>query len=183
MKPEIPDSIPKSKLTLPAPGRDHIQGPKNAPIMLLEYGDYQCPYCGQAYPIVKEIQKRLGDRLCFAFRNFPLANAHPYAEHAAETAEAAGTRGAFWEMHDLLFENQDALDDDALAEYATALNLDAPGLIKEVVAGAHKPRVREDFRSGVRSGVNGTPTFFINGERYDGSPDVEEFLAALTGSA
>jgi protein-disulfide isomerase len=164
-------SIPNSKLTLPIPGRDHIQGPTDAPIMLVEYGDYECPYCGAAHPIVKAIQERLGDRLCFAFRNFPLNNAHPYAEHAAETAEAAGVQGKFWEMHDLLFENQDALDDEALAQYATALGLDARRLIREVLDGTHTPRVREDFRSGARSGVNGTPTFFINGVRHDGTPD------------
>jgi len=183
MKPEKNDTIPKNKLTLPAPGRDHIQGPADAPIMLVEYGDYQCPYCGAAYPVVKAIQKRLGNRLCFAFRNFPLANAHPFAEHAAEAAEAAAAQGKFWEMHDMLFENQEALEDDALAEYAATLGLDADRLIQEVINGAHQSRVREDFRSGARSGVNGTPTFFINGERYDGSPDVEEFLAALTGEA
>src|SRR5438477_1718566 len=106
-------------------GRDHIQGPIEAPIALLEYGDYECPYCGDAYLIIKAIQERLGDRLCFAFRNFPLVNAHPHAQHAAEAAEAAGAQGKFWEMHDLLFENQDALGDENLAQYATALGLDA----------------------------------------------------------
>jgi protein-disulfide isomerase len=183
MKPQTSDTIPKSKMTLPAPGRDHIQGPIDAPIMLVEYGDYQCPYCGAAYPIVKALQKRLGKRLCFAFRNFPLANAHPYAEHAAEAAEAAAAQGRFWEMHDMLYENQQSLDDQSLAEYATALKLDAAKLISEVVAGAHKERVREDFRSGAHNGVNGTPSFFINGERYDGAYDEEDLFAALTGQA
>src|SRR5947207_12422035 len=98
---------PKSKLTLPVAGRDHIQGAADAPIALLEYGDYECPFCGEAYPIVKAVQERLGERLCFAFRNFPLVNSHPHAEHAAEAAEAAGAQGKFWEMHDLLFQNQD----------------------------------------------------------------------------
>jgi protein-disulfide isomerase len=172
-----------SKATLPVAGRDHIQGRIDAPITLLEYGDYQCPYCGEAYPIVKAIQERLGDRLCFAFRNFPLANMHPYAEHAAEAAEAADAQGHFWEMHDVLFENQNALDDDNLAEYAEALGLDARRLIEEVAKGAHSARVREDFRGGVRNGVNGTPTFFINGERYDGSLDAAALFAALTESA
>ena len=137
------------------------------------------PYCGDAYPVVKEIQERLGDRLCFAFRNFPLVNAHPHAEHAAEAAEAAGTQGKFWEMHDTLFENQTALDDENLAQYAADLGLDAR-LINEVVAGAHAARVQEDFRSGARGGVNGTPTFFINGVRYDGAPYVDALLMALT---
>jgi protein-disulfide isomerase len=100
---------------LPMPERDHIQGPTDAPIMLLEYGDYECPYCGEAYSVVKEVQKRLRKRLCFAFRNFPLANSHPHAEHAAEAAEAAGAQGRFWEMHDLLYENQSALEDQDLA--------------------------------------------------------------------
>src|SRR5215472_488792 len=97
--------------TFPMPDRDHIQGPIDAPIKLIEYGDYECPYCGAAYPVVKEIQQRLGNRLCFAFRNFPLANAHPHAQHAAEAAEAAAEQGRFWGMHDLLYENQDALED------------------------------------------------------------------------
>ena len=171
---------PKSKLTLPVAGRDHIQGPIDAPIALIEYGDYECPFCGEAYPIVKVVQERLGHRLCFAFRNFPLANMHPHAEHAAEAAEAAAVQGRFWEMHDLLFENQDALEDDDLTQHASTIGLDAQRLIREVRAGAHSARVREDFRSGARSGVNGTPTFFINGVRYDGEAEVEALLAALT---
>jgi protein-disulfide isomerase len=165
--------------TLPMPDRDHIQGPIDAPIKLVEYGDYECPYCGQAYPVVKAIQKRLGNRLCFAFRNFPLTNMHPNAEHAAEAAEAADEQGRFWEMHDLLYEHQDALEDEDLAQYASALGLDARRLISEVQAEAHLSRVREDFRGGARSGVNGTPTFFINGERYDGPVDPESMLAYL----
>jgi protein-disulfide isomerase len=179
MKSETITSIPKSKLTLPIDGRDHIQGPIDAPITLLEYGDYECPYCGAAYPVVKAVQERLGDRLCFAFRNFPLVNMHPHAEHAAEAAEAAGAQGKFWEMHDALFENQIALDDEDLAQYAADLELDASRLISEVVAGAYAARLQEDFRSGARGGVNGTPTFFINGARYDGEPEVNALLAAL----
>ena len=148
--------------------------------MLLEYGDYECPYCGAAHPVVKAVQKRLGNRLCFAFRNFPLTNAHPHAEHAAEAAEAAGAQGRFWQMHDLLFDNQDALDDEALAEYAATLNLDVKRLINEVQSGAHLARIREDFRGGARNGVNGTPTFFVNGERYDGEFSAEALIKALT---
>src|SRR5437016_12264226 len=113
-----------ARLILPVGSRDHIRGPLTASITLTEYGDYECPYCGEAYPIVKAIQERLGDSLCFAFRNFPLVNAHPHAEHAAEAAEAAAAQGKFWEMHDLLFENQDALEDENLARYAIALGLD-----------------------------------------------------------
>ena len=168
---------------LPMLERDHIQGPIDAPIMLLEYGDYECSYCGEAYPVVKEVQKRLGKRLCFAFRNFPLTNAHPHAEHAAEAAEAAAAQGRFWEMHDLLYENQSALEDQDLARYASALGLDAQRLLTEVLSGAHSDRLREDFRSGARNGVNGIPSFFINGVRYDGMTGVNELLEALTGEA
>jgi protein-disulfide isomerase len=170
-------SIPLNSLTLPVAKRDHIQGLIDAPILLLEYGDYECPYCGAAYPIIKDIQERLGDRLCFAFRNFPLVNSHPHAQHAAEAAEAAGAQGKFWKMHDILFENQEALDDEDIAKYATTLGLDANRVISEVLAGTHAARVREDFRSGARGGVNGTPTLFINGVRHEGTPD--SLLAAL----
>src|SRR5437667_6554086 len=129
MKHEKSGSIAKSKLTLPTAGRDHIQGPIDAPMAFVEYGDYECPYCGEAHPIVKAIQKRLGNRLCFAFRNFPLANMHPHAEHAAEAAESAGAQDRFWEMHDLLFENQDALDAESLAQSASTIGLDVPRLV------------------------------------------------------
>ncbi|HLX69086.1 MAG TPA: DsbA family protein [Verrucomicrobiae bacterium] len=172
-------SVAKSNPTLPIEGHDHIQGSIKAPVALVEYGDYECPYCGQAYPIVKAVQKRLGNRLCFAFRNFPLANMHPHAEHAAEAAEAAAAQGRFWEMHDLLYENQVALDDADLEEYASTLGLDSQRLMEEVRSGAHTARIREDFRGGARNGVNGTPTFFINGERYDGELSEEALLEAL----
>jgi protein-disulfide isomerase len=164
-------SILSNGFTLPIAKRDHIQGSIDAPIMLLEYGDYECPYCGAAYPIIKTIQKQLGKRLCFAFRNFPLVNSHPHAQHAAEAAEAAGAQGKFWEMHDILFENQEALDDEDIAQYATTLGLDGSLVLGEVLAGTHNARVREDFRAGARGGVNGTPTFFINGVRHEGGPD------------
>jgi protein-disulfide isomerase len=180
MKTETSSSIPKSKLALPIAGRDHIQGPIDAPIILLEYGDYECPYCGAAYPEIKAVQAQLGDRLCFAFRNFPLVNSHAHAQHAAEIAEAAGAQGRFWEMHDLLYEHQEALEDGNLAQYATALGLDGRRLIAEVLAGTYTARVREDFRSGARAGVNGTPTLFINGAIYTGRPDADTLLAALT---
>jgi protein-disulfide isomerase len=172
----------KSQLTLPDAKRDHIQGPTDAPIALVEYGDYECPYCGEAYSLIKGIQARLGNRLCFVFRNFPLTNMHPYAEHAAEAAEAAGAQGKFWEMHDVLFENQAALQDEALVQYAKSLGLDARRLIEEVLKGAHSGRVREDFRSGTRGGVNGTPTLFINGVRYEDALEAELLAAALLES-
>ena len=179
MKTEITSDISLSKLTVPISKRDHIQGPINAPSSLVEYGDYECPFCGQAYPIVKAVQQSLGDKLCFAFRNFPLANMHPHAEHAAEAAEAAGKHGKFWEMHDLLYENQNALEDDDLASYAEKLGLDVARFIKDIETDAHGKRIREDFMSGVKSGVNGTPSFFINGVRHDGGYDLESLLAAL----
>jgi protein-disulfide isomerase len=164
--------------------RDHIAGPASAPVTLVEYGDYQCPYCGMAHPIVKSLQQVLGDELRFVFRNFPLSDSHPNAEHAAEAAESAGAQGLFWEMHDTLYENQQALDDRALLSYAEQVGLDTDQLATDLEHGTYRPRIREDFRSGVRSGVNGTPSFFINGIRYDGSwTDAERFLGVLRGAA
>ena len=168
---------------LPMPDRDHTQGPADAAIQLVEYGDYECSYCGEAYSVVKAIQERLGERLCFAFRNFPLGNSHPHSQHTAEAAEAAAAQGRFWEMHDLLYENQGALEDEDLARYASTLHLDARRLMSEVLAGTYTSRVREDFRSGARHGVNGTPSFFMNGVLYNGTTSVEEMLSALTGEA
>jgi protein-disulfide isomerase len=164
---------------MPVGPRDHQQGPETAPVTLVEYGDYECPYCGEAYPIVKEIQRRLGDQLRFVFRNFPLTQSHPHAEHAAEAAEAAGAQEKFWQMHDYLFEHQQALDDGHLVHYAVALQLDQERFVREMTAHVYANRVREDFLSGVRSGVNGTPTFFINGVRHDDSYELETLLAAI----
>jgi protein-disulfide isomerase len=164
-------------------GRDHIQGPADAAVTLVEYGDYECPYCGAAYPIIKELQARMSERLRFVFRNFPITTSHPHAEHAAEAAEAAGARGRFWEMHDVLFENQRRLDDQDLPAYAERLGLDVETFAKELAEHVHAERVREAFMSGVRSGVNGTPTFYINGVRHDDSYDVEPLLAALERAA
>ena len=175
--------INRAQLKVPDPERDHIQGAIDAPIALLEYGDYECPSCGEVQPIVREIQRRLEDDLCFAFRHFPLANVHPHAEHAAEAAEAAGNQGAFWAMHETLFANQDTLDDESLAQYAAALGLDETRVLQEVISNAHAHRIREDFRSGVRAGVNGTPCFFINGQRYDGARALEPLLAAVSNPA
>jgi protein-disulfide isomerase len=170
-------------LTLPVGKRDHIQGPADAPATLVEYGDYECPHCKRAYPIVKEIQRRMGRRLRFVFRNFPLRESHPHAQHAAEAAEAADAQGKFWELHDLLFERQFALEDENLIEYADELGLDVARFRKDLAEGVYAPRVREDFRSGVSSGVNGTPTFFVNGARHDDAWDVEPLLAALERAA
>ncbi|HLC13142.1 MAG TPA: thioredoxin domain-containing protein [Chthoniobacterales bacterium] len=163
-------------LTLPDTERDHVSGSVKGAIKLLEYGDYECPFCADAQPIVKEIQRRLGDDLLFAFRHFPLINIHPHSEHAAEAAEAASAQENFWGMHALLFENQSALEDQDLVAYAGELSLDETRLIREVTSSVYALRIREDFKSGVRGGVNGTPTFFINGERYDGPRDVGHFF-------
>ena len=180
MKTGTSSKIRQLNLVMPEAKHDHIQGPIDATLALVEYGDYECPYCGEAFPIVKAIQQRLGNRLCFAFRNYPLVNSHPHAEHAAEAAEAAGAQSHFWEMHDLLFENQDALEDNDLARYAAELGLDAQRVLREIQTSAYRDRVREDFRRGTRGGVDGTPTFFINGIRFDGEPSVEGLLTALS---
>ena len=166
-------------LKMPVSERDHIQGPADAPVILVEYGDYECPICGAAYVTVKEIQQIMGDRLGFIFRNFPLTQMHPHASDAAQAAEAAGAQGSFWEMHDMLFENQDDLGRDHIARYAESLGLDATRLIDELVSGTYAKHVQDDFRSGVKSGVNGTPTFFINDVRYDGPRDAQSMVAAL----
>jgi protein-disulfide isomerase len=167
-------------LTMPvAEDRDHIQGEADAPVTLVQYGDYECPYCGAAYPIIKQVQARMGPRLRFVFRNFPITTSHPHAERAAEAAEAAGAQGAFWPMHDMLYENQKHLKDADLRSYAERLGLDVERFDKEMTEQVHADRIHEDFLSGVRSGVNGTPTFYINGIRHDDDYDLETLLAAL----
>lgn len=171
------------RLTVPAGERDHAQGPATAAVTLVEYGDYECPYCGQAYQVVKDLQQQFGERLRFVFRNFPLRESHPHAEQAAEAAEAAGAQDKFWEMHDALYEHQRALDERDLVRYVEQVGVDGSGLKRDLGQHTHADRVREDFMSGVRSGVNGTPTFFINGERYDGSFDVDSLRAAVQDAA
>ena len=167
-------------LTPPVNDADHAAGADDASVTLVEYGDYECPYCGMAHPIVKKAQEDLGSQLRFVFRNFPLAEAHPHARLAAQAAEAAGAQGKFWEMHDTLFEHQDALDVADLTGYAKSLGLDTAKFERDLEAAAYVKRVRDDFRSGVKSGVNGTPTFFMNGARYDGSwANVEAFIRTL----
>jgi protein-disulfide isomerase len=171
-------------LTLPVSlARDHIRGPVDAAVSLVEYGDYECPFCGAAHPIVKAIQEQMGDELQFVYRHFPLTTVHPHAEQAAEAAEAAGAQQRFWAMHDVLFENQQRLDAPYLHAYAEALGLDVRQFDRELVEHVHADRVREDFLSGVRSGVNGTPTFYINGVRHDGSFELPILLAALRRAA
>jgi len=166
-------------LTVPVSERDHVRGPATAPLTLLEYGDYECPFCGAAHPIVKEVERLLEGDLRFAYRHFPLSQIHPHAYQAAEAAEAAGAQGRFWEMHDQLFEHQDRLDTSDLITYADALGLDLTRFVHDLETHAHAPRLREDFLSGVRSGVNGTPTFFVSGVRHNGGYDLPSLVEAL----
>ncbi len=166
-------------LTIPVGPDDHFQGDPKATVVLVEYGDYECPHCGRAYPIVKRVQKHLGPKLKFVFRNFPLNEIHPNAEIAAETAEFAGAGGKFWEMHDAIFDHQQSLSEDVLVELAGKFHLPKQGLAEALEEGTFRERVRADFIGGVRSGVNGTPTFFINGERHEGPFDYETLVAAI----
>ena len=175
----------------PVSGRDHSRGPADAPVTLVEYGDYECPHCGRAHPIVRLLERRLGKSLRFVFRNFPLSEVHPHAVHAAEAAESVASHvgeDAFWCMHDAIYDHQHdsplALEDENLVAYAAACGADARQVASDLATDALADHVREDFTSGVRSGVNGTPTFFINGERYDLPwDDVEGFEKALREAA
>jgi protein-disulfide isomerase len=173
------EQLERPRLTVDVGPGDHVRGPAAAPLTLVEYGDYECPYCGAAYPIVKEIERTLGDELRSVFRNFPLSEIHPHALEAAEAAESAAAQGRFWEMHDRLFENQKRLRTTDLLTHAQALGLDVERIETELEEHAFEARVWDDFLSGVRSGVNGTPTFFINGIRHNGSYDLETLLGAL----
>jgi protein-disulfide isomerase len=168
-----------STLKIPVGSADHIQGHENATITLVEYGDYECPHCGRAYPIVKRVQKHFGKRLRFVFRNFPLGEMHPHAEFAAETAEFAGAHGKFWEMHDLLYESQNRLGGELFQELAKRLKLAWADLLTALEKREFLARVRADFAGGVRSGVNGTPTFFVNGKRHDAPFEYVDLVAAI----
>jgi len=166
-------------LKVPVGEQDHIQGSEDAKCTLVEYGDYECPHCGHAYPIVKRVQKHFGKKLRFVFRNFPLAEMHPHAESAAETAEYAGAHGKFWEMHDGLFENQEQLGGALYLKLAQGMGLPPQELREAVEKREFLARVKSDFTGGVRSGVNGTPTFFINRKRHDASFEYEALVEAI----
>jgi protein-disulfide isomerase len=166
-------------LRAPVTSADHSFGPASAPVTLVEYGDYECGYCGLAHPIVKLVLEHFGKRLRFVFRHFPMSQIHPNAEGAAESAEYAGAHGRFWEMHDGIYENQDRLGLPLLFALAGALGLSESGLRNALVTGQYAPKVRSDFLGGVRSGVNGTPTFFVNGQRHDGSYEFDDLVAAI----
>lgn len=166
-------------LKIPIGADDHTEGKADAPVALVEYGDYQCPYCGRAYPIVKAVQKHFGSRLRFVFRNFPLQESHPWAEAAAETAEFASVEGTFWPMHDLLFENQSRFNRTFFASLGSQLGLDSGALERALEEHRFMERVHHDFSGGVRSGVNGTPTFFINGQRHDADYEFDTLVEAI----
>jgi protein-disulfide isomerase len=167
-------------LTIPVNENDHIQGNTDAPIVVVEYGDFECSHCGRAYPIIQKIQKHFGKDLCFVFRSFPLSQSHPHAQHAAEAAEIADASGKFWEYHDLLYENQAALNDSSLSAYADQLGIDADDFLQGLQNGEYEDKVQQSFMSGVESGVNGTPSFFVNGSRYDGDWEYEAFVEYLS---
>lgn len=166
-----------SRLTTPVGPLDHVLGPPDARVTLVEYGDYECPYCGRAHAIVTQVLRRV-EGVRYAFRHFPLRRAHPHALAAAEAAEAAAAQNAFWPMHAVLFTHQDALEAEDLLAYAEGLELDLARFAAELKAGMYGPRIQQDFRSGLRSGVNGTPTFFVNGVRLDVAWDEPDTLAA-----
>lgn len=150
---------------------DHVQGNADAGLLIVEYGDYQCPYCGAAYPVLKELMKEFGAEIKFVFRNFPLSEMHQYAKAAAIAAEAAGLQGKFWEMHDAIYENQQYLNELFLFELAEKLKLDIPKFKEDIQAAELEQKVDSDFESGVMSGVNGTPSFFINGNKFNGGAE------------
>ena len=166
-------------LILPVNEHDHIQGVLNAPITLIEYGDYQCPLCKIATPIVKQLQNELGTQLCFVFRNFPLKQSHPYALMAAESAEAAGLQNKFWDMHNLLYAKQLQFSPEIWPEFAKELELDMEKFKTDLQSPLISQKIQTDFNAGVRSGVNGIPCFYINGKRYDGDPSYDAFKQAL----
>ncbi|HEY1238014.1 MAG TPA: DsbA family protein [Solirubrobacterales bacterium] len=172
-----------AQLTPPLTAEDHVDGPDRAELELVMYGDFQCPYCTAAYPIVHRIRDQLADRLLFAFRHFPLRDIHPDAERAAEAAEAAAAQGAFWQMHDRMYEAGGALSRDDLIRYAGELGLDSDRVAAELDSSVHAPRVQRDVDSGLASGVTGTPGFFVGGRLHMGSFDAQSLRAALEASA
>jgi protein-disulfide isomerase len=165
---------------LPLRDDDHVRGGKNPEVTLAEFGDYECPGCGEAYQVIKRIESEMGDALRFVFRHFPYARLHPHAEQAAQAAEAASAQTQFWGMHDLLFENQKALEFENLKHYAEQLALDVERFDEDVKSEKYLERVRNDFRSGVQNGVFGTPTIFLNGVRHNDNADYDTLMAAIS---
>jgi protein-disulfide isomerase len=167
------------ELRVPVTDNDHVRGPARAPVTLVEYGDFQCPFCGQAFSVLREIEARFRRDLRFVFRHFPLTEIHPYALVAAEAAEAAGAQGKFWSMHDRLYQNQPAFELDDLIAYASDIGLDVTAFTEDLGSNRHRERIHRDFIGGVRSGVNGTPCLFINGERFDGPAETIQLARAI----
>jgi len=176
-------SMHQAQLTVPVSAEDHQVGPEDAPVTLVEYGDFQCPHCGAAHPMLRQVRQAMGDELRFVYRHFPLTEIHEFAGAAAEASESADAQGSFWPYHDRLFTHQDALSPADLVAHAEALGLDGDRVKRDLESGAWTEQVREDFIGGVRSDVNGTPTFFINGRRYDGPYELEPLLDALRTAA
>ena len=166
-------------LAVPVTKDDHIRGNPNAPITLIEYGDYECPFCAMAHTITHQVTQHFGYRIRFVFRHFPLTQIHPFAEMAAEAAEFAGARGLFWEMHDAIYENQAALGLTLLLSLARKLGLSDMAMGAAIANNEYAPKIQRDFLGGVRSGVNGTPTFFIGDRRHDGSWDYDSLVDAI----
>ncbi|MES2456445.1 MAG: thioredoxin domain-containing protein [Bacteroidota bacterium] len=150
---------------------DHAQGNLNADLVIVEYGDYQCPYCGAAYPVLKELMSQFGSQIKFVFRNFPLSEMHQYARPSALAAEAASLQGKFWEMHDAIYENQHYLNESLLLHLGEKLNLNIPKFKRDIENSGLAKKVDADFESGIVSGVNGTPSFYVNGKKFDGGAE------------
>src|SRR5918995_4599913 len=167
----------------PVGARDHARGSKDAPVTLVKYGDYECPYCGEAHPVLKELQERVGEQVRFVFRHFPLDTVHSRARRAAQAAEAAASQDRFWEMHDLLYERQDDLGEEDLMRHAAELGLDLVRFEEDLANDNHAWRIEEDRLGGDRAGVRGTPTLFVNGDRYTGPMDLDGLLAAVEKAA
>ena len=172
-----------SILTPQVTDEDHALGPAGAPVTLVEYADFECPSCGAMYPVLEQVRRAFGSNLRFVFRHFPLRDSHPHAGAAAEVAEAAGAQGKFWEMHDRLFEHQNALDERSLARHARKIGADATRVERELIARTHAARVERDVESGRASGVRGTPSLFINGAMYTGPRDRAALVAVLARAA
>jgi len=169
------DRIQKTKIT----ADDWILGKPNVPVTVLEYGDFECPYCAMARPVLEGLVEENPEMTRLVFRHFPIKTIHPYAFLAAEAAEAAGVQGAFWMMHDLIFTHQHALEYEDLLQYAQMIHLDVARFDQEMRAHKYRDEVKRDFRRGIEDGVNGTPTIFINGRRYDGPRDRAAMLAFI----
>ncbi|MBD1865744.1 DsbA family protein [Cyanobacteria bacterium FACHB-471] len=178
-----------NQLVVPPSEQDHRQGSLNARVVLVEYGDYQCPQCGELYISIKAIQRQLEttlfgrDSLCFVFRHFPQPHIHPQAQKAAAATEAAGAQGQFWQMYEILLEHQQELGNGYLAEYADRLGLNVPQFLRDIARGTYLDRINQDIESGIRSGVTDAPALFINNIRYTGRWKITELTAAIVAAS